>query len=162
MHGVQVLSVCYTACFVVFHTRVGVAHAGLGGAGPYGGRVDGAVAKVRAVAGLAAAAGGAWAVCAKGARMLCSHLFFASVPATDMCRFRRLCNAMGELATTGHKRLLQHYLPHPAARVIRAVTGEGGRGKKKGKRGEAGGTWSPTLLYILNRHAPSSCDSPFP
>ena len=72
MHGVQVLSVCNIACIVVFHTRVGVAHAGLGGAGPYGGRVDGAVAKVRAVAGLAAAAGGAWAVCAKGARMLCS------------------------------------------------------------------------------------------
>ena len=57
----QVLSVCNIACIVVFHTRVGVAHAGLGGAGPHGGRVDGAVAEVRAVAGLAAAAGVVWA-----------------------------------------------------------------------------------------------------
>ena len=69
------MSVCNIACIVVFHTRVGVAHAGLGGAGPHGGRVDGAVAEVRAVAGLAAAAGVVWAVCAKAARMLCSHLF---------------------------------------------------------------------------------------
>ena len=61
---------------MVFHSRVGVAHAGSGGAGPHGGRVDGAVAEVRAVAGLAAAAGVVWAVCAKAARMLCSHLFF--------------------------------------------------------------------------------------
>ena len=74
-HGVQVLSVCNIACIVVFHTRVGVAHAGLGGAGPHGGRVDGAVAEVRAVAGLAAVAGVVWAVCAKGPHALFTPLF---------------------------------------------------------------------------------------
>ena len=52
---------------MVFHSRVGVAHVGSGGAGPHGGRVDGAVVEVRAVAGLAAAAGVVWVVCAKGA-----------------------------------------------------------------------------------------------
>ena len=69
------MSVCNIACIVVFHTRVGVAHAGLGGAGPHGGRVDGAVAEVRAVAGLAAVAGVVWAVCAKGPHALFTPLF---------------------------------------------------------------------------------------
>ena len=60
---------------VVFHSRVGVAYVGSGGAGPHGGRVDGAVVEVRAVAGLAAAAGVVWVVCAKGAACFV-HTFF--------------------------------------------------------------------------------------
>ena len=67
---------------VVFHSRVGVAHVGSGGAGPHGGRVDGAVVEVRAVAGLAAAAGVVWVVCAKGAACFVHTLFLRLVDTT--------------------------------------------------------------------------------